>query len=260
LREEPLTKHEIGRIGELIFEEKARSLGFDVWFSRVDRGTDAILTINGTFTRVQVKSVSGGKEKNAHWQTPGASGMPARDGVSFVACVNIADRSVHVVPLSAIPADTSSISETRVKKYKDAFHLIASNGNQVEDTSICTTSAAIKITVEALSRRGIVCHVSHGSALPYHMIVDVNGKLLRIKVSTATKRGYGRFSTNCKGSLDFDFLLSVEKSGGTFFVLPASGFRFNKRRYIYLPKDCPSKNAFHLLTGSGTDAPRTNDN
>jgi hypothetical protein len=92
------------------------------------------------------------------------------------------------------------------------------------------------------------------------MIVDVNGKLLRIKVSTASKSGYGSFVITCQGSLNFDVLLGVEKSGGTFFVLPVSGIRFNKNRYIYLPKDCPSKNAFHLLEGSGTDAPRTNDN
>lgn len=261
LREEPLTAREIGRIGESIFEERARSFGFDVWTSQVDRGTDAVLSINGKFVRVQVKSTA---SKNL-WMIQNKQAMPFCQGVSFVALVNIISRSVYVVPVSSIDRRRRTISEQRVQKYKDAWDLILSGDEHANDCEISQSSRVIGVAVELLSRRGIVCHLSQCN-VPYHILADVGGTALRLKIVSASRKkdGGGWHASRVRGGPEeFDFLMAVDADSAVVFIKEAASEGWQRaagaKGSFYMPKDCPSKNAWHLLEGSGTDATRTND-
>jgi hypothetical protein len=271
LREEPLTSSDKGSAGQDYVSSMAKLRGIRVARPEPDNGTDLLMWLDDKFIRVQVKTRY--DRESLTFSLAQSSGKGYGEFVDCVIGVDLTPISRNCLPkLFMIPSCDLSDGQkatawTSIKEYEDRWDLLFCDKSVRDKQKVGLVRQVLMSAVNEFSARGFaVSHDAVGS--PRLLIVTkTSGEKVTVSVCKAVKVNVGRralYEITAPKDFESDWMVGHDPDSNVFVFIPRDEILslavVRGRRKAKRVCGSPCINAWHLLEGSGTDAPRTNNN
>jgi hypothetical protein len=279
LREEPLTSRDKGSAGQDYVSSMAKLRGISVSRPEPDNGTDLLMNLGNKYIRVQVKARVG--QENV--TVPASQRRGGLSYKSLVDCVIVVDfiplstnclPKLFVVPSCDLSDTQTFISLSAIQEYENRWDLLFCDQDARDAQRIGLRDRLVMSAINEFSARGFAVSPCDNGLPGLLTVTYASGEASTVLIrktrlhTPKTKKGRTenrRYFVGAPDEMVADWLVGHEPASNTFVFVPRDKVLSlcvgkDGQRQINRGFGSSCINAFHLLAGSGTDAPRTNNN